>query len=80
MGNMQTCLFCTVSTLEMLGMLQWNTSKDDRVIAAHRNISGGTEYFEEWILRTSCKQNVVSGGLETAMLWIQLSKARPRAN
>jgi hypothetical protein len=37
MRNMLTCLLCTVSTMGMLGMLQWNTSDDDRVIAAHRN-------------------------------------------
>jgi hypothetical protein len=39
MGNMLTCLLCTVSTMGMLGMLQWNISDDDRVIAAHRNTS-----------------------------------------
>ena len=39
MGNMLTCLLCTVYTIGMLGMIQWNTSDVDRVIAAHRNTS-----------------------------------------
>jgi len=47
MGNMLTCLLCTVSTMGMLGMLQLNTSDDDRVIAAHRNTSLENLAFRE---------------------------------
>jgi len=39
MGNMLTCLLCTVYTMGMLGMILWNTSDDDPVIAAHRSTS-----------------------------------------
>jgi len=38
-GKYADMLVVTVSAMGMLGMLQWNTSDDDRVIAADRSTS-----------------------------------------